>query len=71
MSSEIDARDFGRLESEVNQLQSLVKELRDDMKAMRKAFDSVTGGMRVLIVISGFIGSIITLLVPPVLKRFF
>lgn len=49
MAMEIDPRDFGRLETEVKQLQGKVAEIYDDMKAVRSTLDAAGGSWRMLV----------------------
>jgi hypothetical protein len=49
MAMEIDPRDFGRLEAEVQQLQDKVAEIHNDMKAVRSVLDAAGGSWRTLV----------------------
>jgi hypothetical protein len=55
--SEIDARDFGRLESEVSQLKDLLEEVRSEIKYLRRKQDEMTGGTKVLLTIAAILGA--------------
>ncbi len=53
----------GKLEVQVNRLESDVAEMKDDIKAIRKTLDTVGGGWRTLLMVSGFaaaVGSLAT-----------
>ena len=56
--SEIDPRDFGRLEAEVQALTKSVEAMSADLKAVRSAFDAAGGGWRVLVAVGALSGAI-------------
>ena len=56
--SEIDPRDFGRLEAEVQTLTKSVEAMSADLKAVRSALDAAGGGWRVLVAVGALSGSI-------------
>lgn len=55
--TEIDARDFGRLESEVSQLKDLLEEVRTEVKYLRQKQDEMTGGTKMLLGLSAILGA--------------
>lgn len=55
--SEIDPRDFGRLETEVKQLCRSIETLSADMRAVRAALDAAGGGWRVLVAVGAIAGA--------------
>ena len=55
--SDLDLREFGRLEAEVHQLKDIVSEIRTDLKDMKKNWDEAKGGMRVLLGVAAVIGA--------------
>ncbi|MFO0467518.1 MAG: hypothetical protein ACK5ZS_01010 [bacterium] len=56
--SEIDPREFGRLEAEVKNLTRSVDAMSADLKAVRSALDAAGGGWRVLVAVGAISGSI-------------
>ena len=56
--SEIDPREFGRLEAEVKALTKSVEAMSADLKAVRSALDAAGGGWRVLVAVGALSGSI-------------
>ena len=58
--SEIDARDFGRLESQVETLQGQVTQLSTDVKALLELANKGKGGFWVGMTIASFMGGVIT-----------
>lgn len=60
MSDEFNAREFGKLEAEVQQLRDLLGEIRSDMKDMKKNWDEAKGGMRVLLGVAAVIGGVLS-----------
>ncbi|MFO0450821.1 MAG: hypothetical protein ACK52I_19535 [Pseudomonadota bacterium] len=56
--SEIDPREFGRLEAEVKALTKSVEAMSADLKAVRSALDAAGGGWRVLVAVGAISGSI-------------
>lgn len=63
MTTEIDPRDFGRLEAEVATLTKTVESMAADLKAVRSALDAAGGGWRVLVAVGAASGAITALLV--------
>jgi hypothetical protein len=61
--TEIDPREFGRLEAEVKSLSKSVEEMSGDLKAVRSAMDAAGGGWRVLVAVGGLSGAITALIV--------
>jgi len=55
--NEISARDFGKLEAEVEALGRKVDEMAGDLKAVRSAMDAAGGGWRVLVAVGGLSGA--------------
>ena len=58
--SEIDPREFGKLEAQVEALQIEVHALRQDIKMLLEMANKSKGGMFVGMAIASFIGGIIT-----------
>ena len=58
--SEIDPREFGKLEAQVEALQAEVYALRQDIKLLLEMANKSKGGMFVGMAIASFIGGIIT-----------
>jgi len=58
--SEIDPREFGKLEAQVEALQTEVHGLRQDIKLLLEMANKSKGGMFVGMAIASFIGGIIT-----------
>lgn len=58
--SDIDPKEFGRLEAEVSQLRDMLTEIRTDMKEMKKNWDEAKGGLRVLIGVAAIIGGLLS-----------
>ena len=58
--SEIDPREFGKLEAQVEALQTEVHALRQDIKTLLEMANKSKGGMFVGMAIASFIGGIIT-----------
>ena len=58
--SEIDPREFGKLEAQVEALQVEVHALRQDIKALLEMANKSKGGMFVGMAIASFIGGVIT-----------
>lgn len=66
--SEIDARDFGRLESQVETLNGQVTQLSTDVKALLELANKGKGGFWVGMTIASFMGGIITFIADRVWK---
>jgi hypothetical protein len=58
--SDIDPREFGKLEAQVEALQIEVHGLRQDIKTLLEMANKSKGGMFVGMAIASFIGGIIT-----------
>jgi len=58
--SEIDARDFGRLEAQVEALNGQVTQLSNDVKALLELANKGKGGFWMGMTIASFMGGIIT-----------
>ena len=63
MTTEIDPRDFGKLEAEVAALTKTVESMAADLKAVRSALDAAGGGWRVLVAVGAASGAVTALLV--------
>ena len=63
MTTEIDPRDFGRLEAEVATLTKTVESMAADLKAVRSAMDAAGGGWRVLVAVGAASGAVTALLI--------
>ena len=61
--TEIDPREFGRLEAEVKALTKSMEEMSADLKAVRSAMDAAGGGWRVLVAVGALSGAITAALV--------
>ena len=66
--SEIDARDFGRLEAQVETLQGQVTQLSTDVKALLELANKGKGGFWVGMTIASFMGGAITFVADRVWK---
>ena len=58
--AEIDARDFGRLEAQVEALNGQVTHLSNDVKALLELANQGKGGFWMGMVIASFMGGVIT-----------
>jgi hypothetical protein len=58
--SEIDARDFGRLEAQVDSLQVQVSQLSTDVKSLLELANKGKGGFWMGMTIASFMGGVIT-----------
>jgi hypothetical protein len=58
--SEIDPREFGKLEAQVEALQLEVHGLRQDIKTLLEMANKSKGGMFVGMAIASFIGGLVT-----------
>ena len=58
--SEIDPREFGKLEAQVEALQIEVHGLRQDIKTLLEMANKSKGGMFVGMAIASFIGGLVT-----------
>jgi len=66
--SEIDARDFGRLEAQVETLQGQVTQLSTDVKALLELANKGKGGFWVGMTIASLMGGVITFVADRVWK---
>jgi hypothetical protein len=67
--SEIDPREFGKLEAQVEALQIEVHGLRQDIKTLLEMANKSKGGMFVGMAIASFIGGIITFIADRVFTK--
>jgi hypothetical protein len=67
--SEIDPREFGKLEAQVEALQAEVHALRQDIKTLLEMANKSKGGMFVGMAIASFIGGIITFIADRVFTK--
>lgn len=51
--SDIDPREYGRLEARVDHLENMVRDMSDDIRAMRDILEQSKGGWRVMLFIGG------------------
>jgi DNA anti-recombination protein RmuC len=58
--SEVDARDFGKLEAQVESLQGQVTQLSADVKALLELANKGKGGLWIGMTIASFMGGVIT-----------
>jgi hypothetical protein len=58
--AEIDARDFGRLEAQVDSLQVQVTQLSTDVKSLLELANKGKGGFWMGMTIASFMGGVIT-----------
>ena len=66
--SDIDARDFGRLEAQVEALQAEVHSLSKDVKALLELANKGKGGLWMGMTIASFMGGVITFVADRVWK---
>ena len=67
--SEIDPREFGKLEAQVEALQVEVHALRQDIKLLLEMANKSKGGMFVGMAIASFIGGLITFIADRVFTK--
>jgi hypothetical protein len=67
--SDIDPREFGKLEAQVEALQAEVHALRQDIKTLLEMANKSKGGMFVGMAIASFIGGIITFIADRVFTK--
>jgi len=67
--SEIDPREFGKLEAQVEALQLEVHGLRQDIKTLLEMANKSKGGMFVGMAIASFAGGIITFIADRVFSK--
>ena len=66
--SDIDARDFGKLEAQVASLQTEVHQLATDVKALLELANKSKGGFWMGMTIASFMGGVITFVADRVWK---
>ena len=66
--SEIDPREFGKLEAQVDALQAEVSAMRDDIKALLEMANRSKGGFFVGMAIASVIGGVISFVATKVMK---
>ena len=66
--SEIDPREFGKLEAQVEALQVEVHALRQDIKALLEMANKSKGGMFVGMAIASVVGGVISFIATKVIK---
>ena len=66
--SEVDARDFGKLEAQVEALQTEVHSLSKDVKALLELANKGKGGFWMGMTIASFMGGVITFVADRVWK---
>lgn len=66
--SEIDPREFGKLEAQVEALQAEVHALRQDIKALLEMANKSKGGMFVGMAIASVVGGIISFVATKVMR---
>jgi len=58
MNDEIDRRDYGRMEAQVEQLTKDVHTLKETVETMRDMMQQAKGGWRTLMFLAGVAGSV-------------
>lgn len=58
MTNEIDRRDYGKLEAQVEQLTKDVHTLKETVETMRDLMQNAMGGWRVLMMVGGAAGTL-------------
>jgi hypothetical protein len=66
--SEIDPREFGRLEAQVQALQTEVHAMREDIKAILEMANKSKGGMFVGMAIASVVGGFISFIATKVIR---
>jgi hypothetical protein len=66
--SEIDPREFGKLEAQVEALQAEVSAMRDDIKALLEMANKSKGGFFVGMAIASVIGGFISFIATRIIK---
>jgi DNA anti-recombination protein RmuC len=66
--SDIDARDFGKLEAQVEALQTEVHQLAQDVKALLELANKSKGGFWGGMMVASAVGAVITFIFDRVLK---
>jgi len=67
--SEIDPREFGKLEAQVEALQTEVSAMREDIKQLLEMANKSKGGMFVGMAIASFVGGAITFVADRVFSK--
>lgn len=55
-------RDIGRMESEINSLKTLMEEVREDLRGVRRSFDELRGGTKFLLGAAAMSGAFMTII---------
>jgi chromosome segregation ATPase len=55
-------RDIGRMESEINSLKTLLEEVREDLRQVRRSFDELRGGTKFLLGAAAMSGAFMTII---------
>lgn len=58
--TEVDLREFGKLEAEVAQLKDIMAETRSDVKELKENWNRTSGGMKVLLAVAAILGGFVT-----------
>ena len=66
--SEIDPREFGKLEAQVDALQTEVHAMREDIKALLEMANKSKGGMFVGMAIASVLGGIVSFVVGKMIR---
>jgi len=66
--SEIDPREFGKLEAQVEALQSEVHAMREDIKALLEMANKSKGGMFVGMAIASVLGGVVSFVATKVIR---
>jgi len=66
--SEIDPREFGKLEAQVEALQSEVHAMREDIKALLEMANKSKGGMFVGMAIASILGGVVSFIATKVIR---
>ena len=66
--SEIDPREFGKLEAQVEALQSEVHAMREDIKLLLEMANKSKGGMFVGMAIASVVGGVISFIATKVIR---
>jgi len=66
--SEIDPREFGKLEAQVEALQSEVHAMREDIKALLEMANKSKGGMFVGMAIASVLGGVVSFVATKVMR---
>jgi hypothetical protein len=66
--SDIDPREFGRLEAQVQALQTEVHAMREDIKALLEMANKSKGGMFVGMAIASIVGGVISFIATKLIR---